>query len=86
MSGRDDGGPAYPVNERQADGAHWHSHLGVTLRDYFAARAMQAILATDKAEQCLAGTGGATDDFGLSEVVAALAYDVADAMLRERAE
>ena len=45
---------------------------GMTLRDYFAAKAMQAIITNHKLEDC--------DDF----VVAANAYQLADFMLEAR--
>jgi len=45
---------------------------GMTLRDYFAAKAMQAIITNHKLEAC--------DDF----VVAANAYQMADFMLEAR--
>ena len=45
---------------------------GMTLRDYFAAKVMQAILANNKLEDC--------DDF----VVASNAYQMADFMLKAR--
>ena len=45
---------------------------GMRLRDYFAAKAMQAILANNKLEDC--------DDF----VVASNAYQMADFMLKAR--
>ena len=45
---------------------------GMTLRDYFAAKAMQAIITNHKLEDC--------DDF----VVAANAYQMADFMLEAR--
>ena len=51
------------------------SHIteqGMTLRDYFAAKAMQAIITNHKLEDC--------DDF----VVAANAYQLADFMLEAR--
>ena len=48
------------------------SMSGITLRDYFAAKAMQAIITNHKLEDC--------DDF----VVAANAYQLADFMLKER--
>ena len=45
---------------------------GMTLRDYFAAKAMQAIITNHKLEDC--------DDF----VIAANAYQLADFMLKAR--
>lgn len=47
--------------------------FGMTLRDYFAAKAMQAIIAGNSADECSLGIGAAKD-----------AYAVADAMLAAR--
>lgn len=54
-------------------------HEGLTIRDYFAAKAMDAILhkyfnVGETAESLIEGC----------EVMAALCYDIADAMLKER--
>lgn len=66
---RDDSGPAFPIS---ADvGNQW----GMSLRDYFAAKAMQALAA----ERFNVPLGGKA-----SEVIAATAYLLADAMLKER--
>ena len=65
------GGPAFPAHHFDlAEGEH-----GMTLRDYFAAKAMQALFASLKA--------------GKEHQVASIpgtAYAVADAMLRAREE
>jgi hypothetical protein len=68
-----DGGPAFPVAMSQQS----HSNQdcapfqgGMTLRDYFAAKAMQGLLAS---------TGG-----GHSEVISADAYRIADSMIKAR--
>jgi hypothetical protein len=54
--------PAFPI--------HWENHhQGMTLRDYFAAKAMQAFLLDKRASM----QNGAMD-----------AYKMADAMLKER--
>lgn len=63
MMSTDTGGPAFPVPDQ--GGAEW----GMTLRDYFAAKAMQAML--NDAEVFWAGA-------------APLAYQYADAMLKAR--
>ena len=55
------GGPAFPCPD----------HDGLTLRDYFAAKAMQAYLTAPD-------TGWEFDE------VASAAYEMADAMLKER--
>ena len=54
------------------DGETIKGEKGMTLRDYFAAKAMQAIITNHKLEEC--------DDF----VVAANAYQLADFMMKER--
>lgn len=61
------GGPAFPVNTDVP--LVMYEHSGMTLRDYFAAKAMQAILSRTPA--------GAE---GVSEA----AFIYADAMLKER--
>ncbi len=60
-----DGGPAFPHREYESR-PYYH---GMSLRDYFAARALQGILANEASP--------------LHEIVAA-AYEIADAMLEER--
>lgn len=60
---KDKGGPAFPTETFQAE--------GMTLRDYFAAKAMQAEVMNNFHES----------DFAWS---AARAYKMADAMLKER--
>lgn len=58
-------------------GVHEHQHVddGMTLRDYFAAKAMQAYVASDY-------EGAAGHDTKAAE----WAYSLADAMLAERAK
>lgn len=60
------GGPAFPAPA----GVQHITEQGMTLRDYFAAKAMQGMLA-------------ASENYSTSEL-ALYAYDVADAMLRQR--
>lgn len=59
----DTGGPAFPT--------HLNLTQGMTLRDYFAAKAMQSFTTTDRM-------------LWSNERMAAEAYDVADAMLKAR--
>ena len=68
-----DGGPAFPTDgESQIGNALWH-HSGMTLRDYFAAKAMQAAATSPD------GTDGFT-----FEQRANWAYQQADAMIKAR--
>lgn len=81
---KDNGGPAFPLPEGQVlhnpehgfveaeDHALYHES-GMSLRDYFAAKAMQAIITGNKADECALGIGAAHD-----------AYAMADAMLTAR--
>ena len=74
MSDRNDGGPAFPETR-------WDDHtrqeiqwMGMSLRDYFAAKAMEGLLA-----QSLGTAFSSQLDSGAS-----FAYEMADAMLKER--
>jgi hypothetical protein len=58
------GGPAFPLKEANA----WDNY-GMTLRDYFAAKAMQTVLSSSS---------------GHHKNIAELAYQLADAMLKAR--
>lgn len=71
---RDDGGPAFPVEERNADGSPAWPSVGRTLRDYFAAKAMAALITG-----CVA-RGVEWDDKSATSV----AYETADAMIKAR--
>lgn len=79
MSTPNDGGAAFPVppertNVLSGGNVRWaYAHPGMTLRDYFAAAALQGMLASSK------------DIIGMSEAnYATAAYLQADAMLAER--
>jgi len=68
--------PAFPVPSYVNASGETHdvSFKGMTLRDYFAAKAMQAVLTNHKLEDC--------DD----DVVAKNCYQMADFMLKAREE
>lgn len=92
------GGPAFPVALKS--GVHGASGLcgeeippnvtktygGMTLRDYFAAKAMQALIRelanTEQADEEMQKLGLVEGDF--DRLVAKCSYDYADAMLKER--
>lgn len=67
----DNGGPAFPSGNEVTLG-NWRSsgHSGMNLRDYFAAKAMQAWISRG-------------DDNGENDI-AKWSYDMADAMLKAR--
>lgn len=67
------GGPAFPTeNEAQTGTSTWR-YEGMTLRDYFAAKAMQAAISSPNCSVAFDGMQ-----------VASAAYQMADAMLRAR--
>ena len=74
---KDTGGPAFPKQGLSGlpNGDVIYGREGMTLRDYFAAKAMQGLLS---AHFC-------SDEY-TSEVIAATAYQMADAMLTERSK
>jgi hypothetical protein len=70
---KETGGPAFPGVDELGD-----PHNGMTLRDYFATKAMQAVI-TD-----WLNTGDIFQDAEIAEVIARDCYIVADAMLKAR--
>ena len=71
MSNTNTGGPAFPASYYTDDG-QWAKRDGMTLRDYFAAKALQGFIGTGM-------EGGMIYD-----QVAEVAYMYADAMLKAR--
>lgn len=74
---KDTGGPAFPTTHEEPAPYNGHNNgikcvidQGMTLRDYFAAKAMQGLLSGDV--------------LGEDADIAGAAYEVADAMLAER--
>ena len=72
MSNTNTGGPAFPVLivDRPRELAHFN---GMTLRDYFAAKAMQGLLSRI-----------GHDKINVHDVLAQRTYQIADAMLKAR--
>jgi len=83
MSGRDDGGPAFPLpvdNDLDCAGRYASGYGGMSLRDHFAGEALKgmwsnAALIKPLPEQVMSDT-----------VLSKMAYAQADAMLKERAK
>ena len=76
MTTQDNGRPAFPVSTGNPDAPHQDGHTtaqfpGMTLRDYFAAKAMQGLLSDPNIK-------ASANEF------AAQAYTLADAMLKAR--
>ena len=78
MSKRNDGGPAFPDSEGQADYTG-----GMSLRDYFAAKAMNGLC--HAGFKYMAGEGHATPEaIAMMKDIGVVAYQLADAMLSAR--
>lgn len=81
-----DGGPAFPFHENNNDGTHYHDHPGMTLRDFFAAKALAALI-TEPVSEAYESTVQYYSR-GLTvkgpDAYAHVAYMMADAMLAER--
>ena len=79
MSSKDDGGPAFPVTASDGGPCGFQSRdfTGVTVRDYFAAKALQGMLASDSS----------VDRTKVNKKKwAKVALEFADAMIEERAK
>lgn len=63
--------PAFPIQEINADGSPYMLHIGLSHRDYFAAKALQGMLADSQLQ-------------GSPEEFATRSYALADAMLEAR--
>ena len=79
MTTKTDGGSAFP--QGKGAGYVWVSEGGMTLRDYFAAKAMQGIISLGSN---YAYTKEDMDSGTPSDAIARYSYQVADAMLKER--
>ncbi|ARK42612.1 hypothetical protein [Burkholderia pseudomallei] len=77
MSEKKDGGPAFPEVPGDCNG--YEGKSGMTLRDYFAAKAMAGMLAYPGCE-----SRGSHHNNNTPDGVATVAYEYADAMLRAR--
>lgn len=76
MTNEKEGGPAFPSHEAaESDYRNRISGGGMSLRDYFAAKAMQGMFASDTDEW---------NEQGDWESRAKSAYNMADAMLKAR--
>lgn len=71
----DGGGPAFPSSSWDRDGEFLGDNHGMSLRDYFAAKALQGFLA-NKSNPTRFNPGGDAE----------YVYRIADAMLAERAK
>ncbi len=77
MNYTSNGGPAFPVPHNYID----RFGEGVTLRDYFAAKAMQALISSSIGNLSKAYVD---DTDAINPIIAKASYETADAMLKER--
>ncbi len=84
MSNNETGGPAFP-NVPEGAGSQWNSwDMGMTLRDYFAANAMQAHVSAQWEHFYKTNPGEDITNHWDDKDIALCAYDIADAMLEAR--
>jgi len=76
MSDKDTGGPAFPMIRDMRFNSEWDLEDGMTLRDYFAAKALQALLSS-----CDLTKHGYTTELDRR---AAQSYMMADAMIKAK--
>jgi hypothetical protein len=79
-----DGGPAFPAGEAKFNplSDRFDNPFGMSLRDYFAAKAMHAYLHPNKTKDVVEKASQLQISF--SEQIAGRAYEIADAMLEAR--
>ena len=80
-----DGGPAFPF-ETQGPTTAPEVYYGMTLRDYFAAKALQGILANPKDESPFGLDLYESDEDSVMSQSIRACYYIADRMLEERAK
>lgn len=81
---KDTGGPAFPLDElHPATGEVWFQHLGMTLRDYFAAKAMQSLCHQRGGWLDVAESMNKGEKYVVA-TAAEFSYSMADAMLEAR--
>ena len=77
---KNDGGPAFPETTEHTR-VGFHATVGMTLRDYFAAAALQGLLSDHITIMAASKTKGA---IGCWQQLAKDAINIADAMIAER--
>lgn len=85
MTDINDGGPAFPFSREWTDVSGNHNREecdGMTLRDYFAAKALMGMLASPELLQVV--TSSQVAGGNVFERMALKSYDIADAMIKAR--
>ncbi len=81
---KETGGPAFPVDAELCQDITVEEQRGMTLRDYFAAKAMQAMLPTYDIPLVFDDETWKEGEKTMPELIAIDAYVMADAMLKAR--
>jgi hypothetical protein len=86
---RDDGGPAFPEAGLSGlpNGEFLYGRAGMSMRDYFAAEAIGALLIAGTAStdaQAMAAQTAIKNGVSILDGLAAKSYEIADAMLAQR--
>ena len=81
---RHDGGPAFPTEHGFNGGGEVWDRRGMSLRDYFAAKALAALIVWDA--QVNDPRAGESQRKNVAYALVKNAYEMADAMLAERAK
>lgn len=81
---RTDGGAAFPSTYQLDECEPVTVHGGMSLRDYFAAKALVLWATTENFAACV--TAGKAHGLDTSEGIAKACYEIADSMLKERAK
>ena len=84
MNDTNTGGPAFPKLTQDERWKTFQSTDGMTLRDYFAAKAMATMLPTYNIPDIFADETYEEDEPTIPELIAKDAYVMADAMLKAR--
>ncbi|WP_033054164.1 hypothetical protein [Sinorhizobium meliloti] len=77
----DNGGAAFPFQEKLGDGTHYHSHEGMTFRQYAAVKALAGLLANPSQMTCIEEVASKRDN-SVQAVAAYVAMSYADALIR----
>ena len=75
---KDTGGPAFPSNGMNGHGDLYMQHFGMTLRDYFAAKAMQGFIMQE------AMVNESDNSVDWIKTIAKASYEMAEVMLEAR--
>lgn len=85
---KENGGPAFPCHTNPRPGTLMNAPQGMTLRDYFAAKFAAAQAVATSADNGFINPGhfDSRNEKTAAQMIAEISYELADAMLLERAK